>query len=108
MFKDIRVFLLIFFIGIIAFANLYFILDMGNEEKVVGIQDASFTGALTYTYMQSLGELGYDNFDGSSFPRLYWVIFMGVTVLLAITLLNLLIAIMGDTYDRVQEVSQEA
>ena len=30
------------------------------------------------------------------------------TILLTITMLNLLIAIMGDTYDRVQEVAQEA
>jgi len=34
MFKDIRVFLLIFFIGIFAFANFYYVLDIGKEEKV--------------------------------------------------------------------------
>ena len=37
MFKDIKVFLLIFFIGIFAFANFYYILDQGNDEKVVGV-----------------------------------------------------------------------
>jgi len=30
------------------------------------------------------------------------------TILLTITMLNLLIAIMGDTFDRVQEVAKEA
>jgi hypothetical protein len=36
MFKDIRVFLLIFFIGIFAFANFYYILDQGNPIKIAG------------------------------------------------------------------------
>jgi len=55
--------------------------------------------------MQALGELGYDGFGGSEFAGLYWGIFFMSTVLLTITMLNLLIAIMGDTYDRVQEVA---
>ena len=101
MFKDIRIFLLIFFIGIFAFANFYYILDQGNDEKVVGVFEGNYVGAVIYTYMQALGELGYDNFGGSSFPELYWGIFFMSTVLLTITMLNLLIAIMGDTYDRV-------
>jgi len=51
MFKDIRIFLLIFFIGIFAFANFYYILDQGNSEKVVGVYGGSYTGAVIYTYM---------------------------------------------------------
>jgi len=68
MFKDIRIFLLIFFIGIFAFANFYYILDQGNSEKVVGVFEGSYGGAVIYTYMQALGELGYDGFGGSEFP----------------------------------------
>jgi len=55
-----------------------------------------------------LGELGYDGFEFSEFQNLYWGIFSISTILLTITMLNLLIAIMGDTFDRVQEVAQEA
>lgn len=58
--------------------------------------------------MQSLGELGYDDFEASNFASLIWSVFFVCTVLMTITLLNLLIAIMGDTYDRVQEVAKEA
>lgn len=68
----------------------------------------SYVGAVIYTYMQALGELGYDGFGGSEFADLYWGIFFMSTVMLTITMLNLLIAIMGDTYDRVQEVALEA
>lgn len=108
MIKDIKVFLLIFFIGVCAFANFYFIMDKGNKEKVIGFDNASYMDAVIYTYMQSLGELGFDNFEGSDHASLYWSVFFLCTVLMTITLLNLLIAIMGDTYDRVQEVSKEA
>ena len=55
-----------------------------------------------------MGELGNDNFGKSAFPELYWLIFFMSTILLTITMLNLLIAIMGDTFDRVQEVAVEA
>lgn len=65
MFRDIRVFLLIFFIGIFAFANFYYILDKGNVEKVIGFEEATYMDSIIYTYMQSLGELGYDNFSSS-------------------------------------------
>jgi len=58
--------------------------------------------------MQALGEFGFDNYDKSSFADLYWCIFFMSTLLLTITMLNLLIAIMGDTYDRVQEVATES
>jgi len=62
MFKDIRIFILIFFIAILAFANFYFIIDLGNEEKILGDWDSSYGGAIVYTYMQALGELGSDGF----------------------------------------------
>jgi len=62
MFKDIRIFILIFFIAILAFANFYYILDKGNEDKVLGELDSSYGGAIVYTYMQALGELGSDGF----------------------------------------------
>lgn len=52
--------------------------------------------------------MGYDNFEGTKEANFYWVIFFISTILLTITMLNLLIAIMGDTYDRVQEVAKES
>jgi len=102
MIKDIRIFLLIFFIAIFAFANFYYVIEKGNKnDKVVEDFDGDYGGAIVYTYMQALGELGNDNFGKSAFPSLYWIIFFMSTILLTITMLNLLIAIMGDTFDRV-------
>ena len=62
MFKDITIFLIIFFIGIFAFAIFYYIMDMGNDDKVIELGNANYVDALLYTYMQSLGELGFDNY----------------------------------------------
>jgi len=109
MIKDIRIFLLIFFIAIFAFANFYYVIEKGNKnENVVEDFKGNYAGAIIYTYMQALGELGNDNIGASAFPSLYWIIFFMSTILLTITMLNLLIAIMGDTFDRVQEVAKEA
>ena len=51
MFKDIRVFIFIFYIAMLAFANFYYILDKGNEDKILGELDSSYGGAILYTYM---------------------------------------------------------
>lgn len=58
--------------------------------------------------MQSLGEFGVDGYDDAKLSVFYWAIFLLSTLFLQITLLNLLIAIMGDTFDRVMEVAVES
>jgi len=52
MIKDIRIFLLIFFIAIFAFANFYYVIEKGNKnEKVIEDFDGDYGGAIVYTYM---------------------------------------------------------
>jgi len=63
MIKDIMIFLLIFFIAIFAFANFYYVIEKGNKnDKVIEDFNGGYGGAIVYTYMQALGELGNDNF----------------------------------------------
>jgi len=110
MFLDIRIFMFIFFIGILAFSNCFYILDMytriQNEGKPENeqtdlIAGDSYINAFKYVYLQSLGELGFDGYDDSYAPYTYWMFFFASSIFLQITLLNLLIAIMGDTFDRI-------
>jgi hypothetical protein len=108
MFKDIRIFLLIFFTGILAFSNIFYVLDLGNTTKITGFDDDSYFVSILYVYLQSLGELGIDGYQGNHLELMYWSLFFFSTIFLQITLLNLLIAIMGDTFDRVMEVAKEA
>lgn len=55
-----------------------------------------------------MGELGTDDFDKNPNVWTLWIVFFLSTVLLQITMLNLLIAIMGDTFDRVLDAQEEA
>jgi uncharacterized membrane protein len=64
------------------------------------------SGALIYSYLLGLGEFGYDQFDGSTNVALIWGVFIFATIFSLIILLNMLIAIMGETFSKVQENSE--
>ena len=69
-----------------------------------------FTGntylrAFLYAYQLALGEFNTDDFDDDDKHLLNTMWFLNTMVTLII-FLNLLIAIMGDTFDRVQETSE--
>jgi len=109
MFIDIRIFLLIFFVGVLAISNCLYIIGMysiNHNNKILAKSKNQSLGRLSfnafiYVYMQALGELGVDNYDSSYAPSIYWIFFFISSIFLQIVLLNLLIAIMGDTFDRV-------
>ena len=50
-----------------------------------------------------LGEFQIDGFESNVNRNICYIIFILSTIFSNITLLNMLIAIMGDTFDRVQE-----
>ena len=54
--------------------------------------------------MLSLGEFNTDPYQENSKDSLLWVVFILTTFITQITFLNMLIAIMGDTFARVSEV----
>lgn len=117
MFLDIRIFFFVFFIGIFAFSNTFYVFDLyrdivnshlPEDEQLDKIAGSTYIESIKYVYLQSLGELGFDGYDDTYIPTIYWALFFLSTIFLQITLLNLLIAIMGDTFDRVLEVSREA
>ena len=72
--------------------------DEPQKELIAG---DTYMKAFKYVYLQSLGELGFDGYDDSYAPYVYWMFFFASSIFLQITLLNLLIAIMGDTFDRI-------
>jgi len=73
MFMDIRVFMLIFFCGIFAFANSILVLDYstayalneatGEEEEIANATGMTMMSAIHYIYTQSLGDYNFDIFD---------------------------------------------
>ena len=59
-------------------------------------------------YMLSLGEFDMDNFKMEGDDIIIWIMFVATTFITQITFLNMLIAIMGDTFARVSEVKDQS
>ena len=102
---DILPFFMIFFIFIFMFGSALYILSM-NRKAEDEIVEALFNGWLLNTfinqYLLSLGEFGIDNFEGENQLFIY-ILFILATFMTQVTVLNMLIAIMGNTFDCVKE-----
>ena len=107
---DIRYFVIIFIVALMMFGVPMYILNLnrGADDMVV---DETFGGiwilnAFYNQYMLSLGEFAIDNFAEGGQTYLCYFFFLCATFLTQITFLNMLIALMGDTFSKVME-SQE-
>ena len=98
---DMKVFVGVLMIATAAFGNAFYILDrnLTEEENIIG---KNFIDALIYSYKMGLGDFDTDNF-GTRDEEVLWIFFILNSIIVLIVLLNLLIAIMGDTFDKVQE-----
>ena len=55
-----------------------------------------------------MGEFSTDNFYGEGGDYLVWFLFVSTTFITQITFLSMLIAIMGDTFDKTTEVKEQS
>ena len=62
-----------------------------------------FTNMIVNQYLMSLGDFHTSNYIDHEFMPLVWILFVMATFFTQITMLNMLIAIMGDTFDKVSE-----
>lgn len=90
---DIKTFLIILFSSLLAYAQISFVLD-ANTDAV----DDGFVTQLKNSYVLSLGELG----DFGEFSALRFIVFIIFSFLIPLVLMNMLIALMSDSYSRVQ------
>ena len=111
--KDIGSFVQMMLILILMFANAFLILDQSrrdNHEKdwinepAYGI---NILDSVVRTYMIGLGEFPTHNYNKQN-RVLVWTLFLTATFLLQIVFMNMLIAIMSDTYSRMQEVIDQS
>jgi len=66
---------------------------------------ATISGAFADTYMSALGQLDISEYgDGPMAPILYFLFIM-LSFIMCIHMLNMLIAIMGQSFDRNEEIS---
>lgn len=110
---DIVPFLTFLVVCVGMFANSLLILDQGRRlsgidapiaSEVFGIPVLDF---FVRSYLIGLGEFEMDNYSEHN-RMLVWIIFILATFITQLLFLNLLIAIMGDTFDRVQEMRVQA
>ena len=108
-FSDISYFLIIFAIILFPFANAIYILndkrDLKDENATLYAnafgENAEEMSAVLNQYILALGEYATDNFDygeGEDAPVL-WLFFMVSTFLTSVIMLNMMIAIMGETFN---------
>jgi hypothetical protein len=119
--KDMKYFMFVLLIGIIGFTGGLYVLQKGISVDCQDPNDAEcakesesndFVGnnaikSFIYTYRLTLGDFQLDEFSkfeerGLVFEFYYlWFIFIFGSLFLVIVLLNLLIAIMGSTFEKV-------
>lgn len=87
--KDMFSFLIIFFYSTLAFAFIYFALEDADSENL--------TDYLVESYKLNLAD-----YDTTDYNLLEWIVFFTATMGNTVIMLNLLICILFDTYDRVK------
>jgi hypothetical protein len=99
---DMRHFLLILALTIIAFGDAMRSISTSEEPGNEFIPN--YADSFTYPYRMILGDFDPDSFGVVN--RAYmWILFILCTVFNMIIMLNLLIAIIGESFSRVNEVS---
>lgn len=100
---DMRHFIFLLFLTIVAFGEAI-------EEVSKQMGDDAITGkagGIGYTYSMILGGFSVTDFD-SYVPVYMWVLFIAATVFIMIIMLNLLIAIISESFGNINSVSQQA
>lgn len=101
---DIRTFFYMILIIVLAFANFYYVINYntsGDDSYVDHKLDVSSLDSFLYVYMLALGEFSTDNYNNGPNKVICWFMFMLASFLIVVVFMNMLIAIMGDTYAHV-------
>ena len=105
--KDIRYFGLVLILTCFSFANAFYILEAFWDDDDHASHYSSYQLFLSfiYTYKLSLGDATIKH--NSEFVKLTHVIWILATIITQVLLFNMIISLMGDTFDRVQETAPQ-
>jgi len=96
---DMKYFLTVIFITVLAFGNAFYCLSRANEEPFI---DGGFMIAQIYSYDLIMGNWDFEAF-GEVGVWLMYVLFLMSTIFNLVIMLNLLIAIISETFARVND-----
>lgn len=98
--SDLKYFMLILSMSILAFANAFYILSLNNEPEKQFV--SSFYDSIKWTYLIVLGEFDTEGIIDINDSGIVQILFGFATLFLLIVLLNLLISIISDTYAEIE------
>lgn len=110
--KDMRYFLLILVLMIFGFANAVFVLlhnsydETGND--ITPASHSTIFRSAVQMYAGIMGASEFDVYDKSPNAWLLWCLYVLFTLMVFIIMLNLLIALMGDSHERVNNQRAQA
>jgi len=105
-----RAFFTVLMVVIFGVANAFFILNSKRVDlkKGTAIYDGGIYMSLIYTYRTALGDFQTDNIEKGGDVTLLWWLFIFITVFLQITMFNLLISILGETFGAVTSMGDKS
>lgn len=103
---DMKVFLLILIIMYFGFGEAFLRLSEASGEESKFIVD--YPHALLYAYRLSLGDMSTDTFDTSVQPVTVWILFVICILYTNIVMLNLLIAIISESFALINSNAEQA
>lgn len=108
---DIRVFSIMLLFCLAAFANVLMILDNNRdnpEDKNIAAYTGSFIfDAMIHAYLTGLGDFNKDNYSLSD-DVIVWIMFLIATFLVQLVFMNMLIAIMGESFGRITAIQEQS
>jgi len=106
--RDMKSFLLVLLIGLVAFGDTFLSIAKGNEDIGATIFTDNFVGSIIYTYNIILGGFDMGDYEDSFAYVLAVTIFILCTVFNMIVMLNLLIAIISESFANVNSNAKNA
>ena len=104
--RDMKWFVFVFSLAVGGFAHSFWLISENPAPDGEPFINDHFLYAFAFSYRMSLGEFDVDGFEGTKYKLIAYVMWVLGTVTMLIILLNMLIAIMADTFERVQESSE--
>jgi hypothetical protein len=111
--KEIQVFVIIFIVAVVAFANMFYVMQGVAVNLGQSADDSEIVGSNFILACISSFNAAFGNFSTDNFPKygqhmwILWFIYLFLIVILQLIMLNMIIAIMGDTYDQVMQIQKE-
>ena len=110
--KDIKIFTAMLLLCLAAFANCLMVL---NDNRILNGQNAIYddlvgfgpANALIHAYLTGMGDFNKDYYSEGN-AVVVWIFFLMATVLVQLVFMNMLIAIMGESFGRITAITEQA